>query len=133
MVTKEIVGGRPMLKRSGIIYSEFYNNGKHPARNGLRNSGVISKSFRWVGEIVVMGKRFRYRSTNLSNVKWWVEMMVNRYPYYYNPKSWEYCRKEIAAIRAMARRAAMRNRKTIQVDKCSNENEKKRDKSSRVD
>lgn len=35
--------------------------------------------FRYVGEITVRGKRFRFRSTNLNNVRLWVASMVKRY------------------------------------------------------
>lgn len=68
-----------MKKRTGVIYGEMYNKGKHPARSGLHNPGVVPKSFRWVAEITVNRKRYRFRSTNLNNVRWWVEMMVEKY------------------------------------------------------
>lgn len=58
----------------------MYNSGKHPVRGGLHNPGVVSKTHRWVGEITVGYKRFRFRSTNLRNVEAWVRMMVEKYP-----------------------------------------------------
>ena len=66
--------------RTGTIYGEYYNNGKHPVRSGLHNPGVTSKSFRWVGEITVDGKRYRFRSTNFRAVVRWRDMMIEKYP-----------------------------------------------------
>ena len=69
-------------KRTGTIYFETTNKGRSSRRIGPRGVGGIVYTSRWVGEIMVNGRRYRKRSTNLDNVKFWLENMVSLYPYY---------------------------------------------------
>ena len=67
-----------MKKRSGCIYSEETNPGLH-SPIVAKGVGLIPRKFRWVGEITIHGRRYRFRSTNYNNVQFWVDMMVQRY------------------------------------------------------
>lgn len=74
------------VRRTGCIYSELYNDGRHRPGSGLssvtyrRGIGeIIGKKFRWVGEVTVNGKRHRFRSTNRSNVEFFVRSIIARY------------------------------------------------------
>lgn len=69
-----------MQIRTGTIYSEWYNPGKGRGRGELSCPGCPSKKFRWVAEISVYGKRYRFRSTNYGNVRRWLDMMCQKYP-----------------------------------------------------
>lgn len=68
-----------MRQRTGYIYSEFTNKGRCSIKAA---QGGIVKCYRWVGEVTVNGKRHRFRSTNLMNVRAWVNDMIERNPYY---------------------------------------------------
>ncbi len=63
------------MKRTGCIYSEFTNSGRRSMRFA-RGSNKPVYSSRWVGEIEIGCKRYRFRSTNLKNVEAWVQRMV---------------------------------------------------------
>ena len=39
---------------------------------------------RWVAEIMVNRKRYRFRSTNYDNVRWWLNTMIEKYSDYDN-------------------------------------------------
>lgn len=65
------------MKRKGCIYSEFTNKGNHSLRYVRGSKPVICA--RWVAEIQVHGKRYRFRSTNLMNVRMWLDDMVSKY------------------------------------------------------
>lgn len=65
------------MKRTGCLYSEFTNKGRSSAR--YRRGCKPIYCFRWVGEMTVMGKRYRCRSTNYNNVRAWLEDMRNKY------------------------------------------------------
>lgn len=76
----------PRKRRTGCIYEEETNDGKHRREGGMasvryvRGVGCMTgKKRRWMGEITVNRKRYRFRSTNLSNVQWWVRSMVDKY------------------------------------------------------
>lgn len=79
---------RNKRKRTGSIYSEWQRNlgGKGHGRGGelhatklVKGVGAVETGgrLRWVGEIYYYGKRFRFRSTNFSNVKAWVTHMAD--------------------------------------------------------
>lgn len=53
--------------RKGCIYSEWQNN--------LGRGGVRAGRLRWVAEIHIRGKRYRFRSTNYANAAGWLEKM----------------------------------------------------------
>ena len=63
------------MKRTGCIYSEFTNKGRRSMRFA-RGSNKPVYSSRWVGEIVINRKRYRFRSTNYKNVEAWVQRMA---------------------------------------------------------
>lgn len=72
-------------KRTGTIYVEVQRNlGKSRNSSGnfgrsfVKGVGLVQRR-RYVAEIMVMGKRYRFRSTNYYNCKWWLSQMVNRY------------------------------------------------------
>lgn len=65
------------MKRTGCIYSEMTNKGRSSTR--LVRGAKPIYCFRWVGEITVYGKRYRFRSTVRRNVEKWLENMVRRY------------------------------------------------------
>lgn len=65
-----------MIRRTGTIYSEFTNKGRSSVQ--YRKGCKPIYCFRWVGEIVIHGRRYRFRSTNRANVEAWVEDMVNK-------------------------------------------------------
>lgn len=71
-----------MRYRTGTYYSEFTNKGRSSRKAAPRGVGGNVYAYRWVGEIMVNGKRYRKRSTNLNNVLYWLDMMVKRYPTY---------------------------------------------------
>lgn len=66
-----------MKKRHGYIYSEMTNHGRCSTK--LVKGAPPVYCFRWVGEIMVNGKRFRFRSTNRDNVEAWLEDMRRKY------------------------------------------------------
>lgn len=65
-----------MKKRKGCIYSEFTNKGRCSTRYVRGCKPVYC--FRWVGEIVINRKRYRFRSTKYENVMFWLDMMIAR-------------------------------------------------------
>lgn len=64
------------MKRTGTIYSEFTNKGRSSVRYKRGCKPIYC--FRWVGEISIRGKRYRFRSTNRYNVEMWVEDMIRK-------------------------------------------------------
>lgn len=71
-----------MRYRTGTIYSEITNKGRSTAKAAPRGVGGVIYCSRWVGEIMVNGRRYRFRSSNYDNVRHWVDMMVQKYPTY---------------------------------------------------
>lgn len=74
-----------MRKRTGTIYVEVQRNtGKRRNSSGnfgaqfVRGVGMVQRR-RFVAEITVLGKRYRFRSTNYDNCRFWIEQMRNRY------------------------------------------------------
>jgi hypothetical protein len=67
------------MKRKGCIYSEITNAGSSTLGRFVRGTNKRVMKSRWVGEISVRGKRFRFRSTNRDNVIWWLNMMSNKH------------------------------------------------------
>lgn len=75
------------MKRTGTIYCEVQRNYKGREQRGCGSPGrfvkgvglVVSERRRWVGEIEYHRVRFRFRSTNLENVKAWVREMSEKY------------------------------------------------------
>lgn len=73
------------MKRTGCIYIEEQRNiGKGHMNSGGRGCGyhyvkgvgrVTSLRRRWVAEIMYHRARYRFRSTNLSNVEAWLREM----------------------------------------------------------
>ena len=61
-----------MTRRTGTIYIEPHT---HYYRRGV---GYVSGT-RYVGEIMVHGRRYRKRSANFDTVKFWLSQMVERY------------------------------------------------------
>lgn len=68
------------IKRTGTIYSEITNAGASTLGRRFRGTNRNIYKSRWVGEINIDRKRYRFRSTSYENVRWWVEMMVQKYP-----------------------------------------------------
>lgn len=60
------------MKRSGHIYSEFTNKGIVHKVGGKTNV----YGFRYVAEISIHRKRYRFRSTNYSNCQRWMDRMI---------------------------------------------------------
>ena len=77
---------RGTKRRTGTIYKEQQRNTGHRSNSGGRHCGVqyvrgvgrVVRS-RWVAEISVHGKRYRFRSTSYDNCRWWIRMMVEKY------------------------------------------------------
>lgn len=77
---------RGTKRRTGTIYKEQQRNTGHRSNSGGRHCGVqyvrgvgrVVRS-RWVAEILVHGKRYRFRSTSYDNCRWWIRMMVEKY------------------------------------------------------
>ena len=77
---------RGTKQRTGTIYKEQQRNTGHRSNSGGRHCGVqyvrgvgrVVRS-RWVAEISVHGKRYRFRSTSYDNCRWWIRMMVEKY------------------------------------------------------
>lgn len=70
-------------KRTGTIYLEQQRNvgrgrGRGCAVSYLRGVGQVIRG-RWVAEISVKNKRYRFRSTNYDNCRWWIQMMCEKY------------------------------------------------------
>lgn len=72
-------------KRTGCLYKEFQRNTGKRESSGrgsmryVRGVGAIASGrIRWVGEIWYHGKRYRMRSTSYSNVREWLDGMVNK-------------------------------------------------------
>lgn len=70
-------------KRSGTIYLEQQRNvgrgrGRGCSVNYVRGVGRVVRS-RWVAEIMVKYKRYRFRSTSYDNCRWWLQMMCEKY------------------------------------------------------
>lgn len=59
------------MVRTGCLYTEWRNN---PGR-GVINAGRL----RWVAEISIERKRYRFRSTNRSNAVLWLDKMCGKY------------------------------------------------------
>lgn len=73
--------------RTGTIYSEMTNKGRCSTKY-VRGAKPVY-CFRWVAEIQIHGKRYRFRSTSMANAEFWLENMVNRYadePIYHGTK-----------------------------------------------
>ena len=68
-----------MMKRKGCIYSEITNAGSSTLGRGVRGTNKRIMKSRWVGEIMVHRKRYRFRSTNYDNVRWWLNTMIEKY------------------------------------------------------
>ena len=63
------------MKRTGCIYSEFTNKGRSSTRY-VRGCKPV-RGFRVkYGEIQINGKRYRFRSTNHHNVRFWLDVMI---------------------------------------------------------
>ncbi len=56
--------------RTGCIYSEIYNKGNQ------------KRGKRYVGEIMIAGKRRRLRSHEYSKVQNFINAMVDQFPHY---------------------------------------------------
>ena len=65
------------MKRHGTIYSEMTNKGRCSTKYVKGAPPVYC--FRWVAEITVYGKRYRFRSTNYDKVRAWLNDMVEKY------------------------------------------------------
>lgn len=65
------------MKRHGTIYSEMTNKGRCSTKYVKGAPPVYC--FRWVAEITVYGKRYRFRSTNYDNVRAGLNDMVEKY------------------------------------------------------
>ena len=81
------------IHRKGCIYSEIQRNYKGREQRGRGSAGhfvkgvgfVASERRRWVGEICVHYKRYRFRSTSLISVQAWLREMIAKYsdlPFY---------------------------------------------------
>lgn len=64
-----------MRNRTGCIYAEITNSGLYVRGQTIRKN-------RYVGELMVARKRFRFRSTSYANVKRWLDDMIEKYPTY---------------------------------------------------
>jgi len=60
------------IKRTGTLYSEMTNKGRCSTKY-VRGSKPIY-CFRWVAEITIHGKRYRFRSTNYCRA--WLNDMI---------------------------------------------------------
>lgn len=75
----------PRRKRTGCLYSEIQRNtgrgnGELYAGAFRRGVGYVDASrLRWVAEIHYHGVRYRFRSTNYANVRFWLDCMVLRF------------------------------------------------------
>lgn len=69
-------------KRTGCIYSEITNKGRSTIARGVRGCNTVIYTSRWVGEICVNYKCYRFRSTNRDNVEWWLSQMCARFSDY---------------------------------------------------
>lgn len=67
------------MKRKGCIYSEITNAGHSTLGHFVRGTNKRIMKSRWVGEMRVNGKRYRFRSTNRDNVEWWLKMMREKH------------------------------------------------------
>lgn len=67
------------MKRKGCIYSEITNAGRSTLGHFVRGTNKRIMKSRWVGEMRVNGKRYRFRSTNRDNVEWWLKMMREKH------------------------------------------------------
>ncbi len=67
------------MRRKGCIYSEITNTGRSTIGHFVRGTNKRIMKSRWVGEMVVNGKRYRFRSTNRDNVIWWINMMREKH------------------------------------------------------
>lgn len=61
-------------KRTGTLYSEMTNKGRCSTKL-VRGSKPIY-CFRWVAEITIHGKWYRFRSTNYDNCRAWLNDMI---------------------------------------------------------
>ena len=80
-----------MAQRRGTIYSEWQRNTGKRDSSGLGSvryvkgvGRVACGRLRWVAEITVDRRRYRFRSTNFNNCRHWIDMMLDKYPNY-NP------------------------------------------------
>ena len=62
--------------RHGSIYNEFTNKGRSSVRYKRGCKPIYC--FRWVAEISINGKRYRFRSTNRKNAEAWLEDMIRK-------------------------------------------------------
>ena len=82
MEQTENVKAKPPRRRTGCIYSEIQRNmwrgsGELHSETFRRGVGHIETSrLRWVAEIYYHGVRYRFRSTNYGNVRFWLDIMV---------------------------------------------------------
>lgn len=67
-----VIGTR---RRKGTIYTEY------APKRFVRGVGLDWRT-RYVGEITVNGYRYRCRSTNINNVRAWLNDMIEKYPTY---------------------------------------------------
>lgn len=72
------------MRRKGCIYSEITNAGSSTLGRGVRGTNKRIMKSRWVAEIMVNRKRYRFRSTNYDNVRWWLNTMIEKYSDYDN-------------------------------------------------
>lgn len=71
------------MQRRGIIYKELQRNiggkrgGELSGNRYVRGVGLVMTSrWRWVAEITWHCKRYRFRSTNYSNARFWLDCMI---------------------------------------------------------
>lgn len=64
------------MTRTGCIYSEFTNKGRSSVRYKKGCKPIYC--FRWVAEITIHGKRYRFRSPNRHNVEMWLKDMIGK-------------------------------------------------------
>lgn len=69
-----------MKERRGTLYEEYTNPGNvHAAGRFVRGVGMVGYKHRYVAEITVKGKRYRFRSTNYDNCRAWLNDMVEKH------------------------------------------------------
>lgn len=75
---KEYKGLQPRREYyRGCIYQEIQTSHGNSGTFGMRAvRGVgLVPVHKWVGEITICGHRYRFRSTNYRNVRWWLDRM----------------------------------------------------------
>lgn len=76
-----------MRERTGCIYSEMTNKGRSSVRY-VRGAAPVY-CFRLVAEVMIHGKRHRFRSTNRANCEAWLRDQIAKagpitYPEHHN-------------------------------------------------